>query len=42
MKPKTAEALKGIKIDELKNCSEQWKTCFDRYITSNRKFFEGD
>ena len=25
VKQKTAEALKGIKIDELKNCFEQWK-----------------
>ena len=25
MKQKTAKALKGIKIDELKNCFEQWK-----------------
>ena len=25
MKQKTAEALKGIKIDKFKNCFEQWK-----------------
>ena len=25
MKQKTAEALKGIKIDEFKNCFELWK-----------------
>ena len=25
VKQKTAEALKDIKIDEFKNCSEQWK-----------------
>ena len=25
MEQKTAEALKGIKINEFKNCSEQWK-----------------
>ena len=25
VKPKMAEALKGIKINEFKNCSEQWK-----------------
>ena len=24
---KTAEALKDIKIDEFKNCFEQWKKC---------------
>ena len=25
MEQKTAEALKGIKINEFKNCFEQWK-----------------
>ena len=25
VKQKTTEALRGIKIDEFKNCSEQWK-----------------
>ena len=25
VKQKTVEALKGIKIDEFKNCFEQWK-----------------
>ena len=25
VKQKLTEALKGIKTDELKNCSEQWK-----------------
>ena len=25
VKQKTAEALKGIEIDELKNCFEQWR-----------------
>ena len=25
VKQKMAEALKGIKIDEFKNCSEKWK-----------------
>ena len=25
VKQKTAEALKGIKINKFKNCSEQWK-----------------
>ena len=25
MRQKAAEALKGIKIDEFKNCFEQWK-----------------
>ena len=26
MKQKAAEALKGIKIEEFKNCFEQWET----------------
>ena len=41
-KTKTAEALKGIKIDKFKNCFEQCKNCLDRYIASNGKYFEGD
>ena len=27
VKQKMTEALKGIKINELKNCFEQWKKC---------------
>ena len=27
VKQKTAEALKDIKIDEFKNCFEQWQKC---------------
>ena len=42
MKQKTAKALKGIKIDEFKNCFEQWKNCLDRCIASNGEYFEGD
>ena len=44
-KQKTAEALKGIKIDEFKNCFEQWekkKQHLDRCIESNGDYFEGD
>ena len=37
-----AEAPKGIKINEFKNCFEQWKKCLDRYIVSNGEYFEGD
>ena len=37
-----AEALKGIKIIELKNCFQQWKKRLDRYIASNGEYFEGD
>ena len=39
---KTAEALKGIKINEFKNYFEQWKKCLDRCIASNGEYFEGD
>ena len=38
----TAEALKGITINEFKNCFEQWKKCLDGYIASNGEHFEGD
>ena len=41
VKQKTAEALKGIKINEFKNCFEQWKKCLDRCIASNGEDFEG-
>ena len=37
-----AEALKGIKIDESKNCFEQWKKPLDMCIASNGEYFEGD
>ena len=42
VKQKTAEALKGIKIDECRNCFQQWKKCLDRCIVSNKEYFEGD
>ena len=35
MKQKTAEALKGIKIDEFKKCFEQWEKCLGRCIASD-------
>ena len=35
VKQKMAEALKGIKTDEFKNCPEQWKKCLDKCISSN-------
>ena len=41
-KQKMAEALKGIKIDEFKNCFEQWKKHLGRCIASNGEYFEGD
>ena len=41
VKQNTAEALKGIKIDEFKNCFEQWKNV-NRCGTSNGEYFEGD
>ena len=37
-----AEALKDIKIEEFKNCSEQWKRHLDSCIASNGEYFEGD
>ena len=42
VKQKMAEALKDIKIDEFKDCSEQWKKCLDRCPVSNGEYFEGD
>ena len=42
VKQKMAEALKGIKIDEFKNCFEQWGKCLSRCIASNGEYFEGD
>ena len=40
VKQKMTEALKGIKINELKNYFEQWKS-LDRCIASNGEYFEG-
>ena len=37
-----AEALKGIKINEFKNCFEQWKKRLNRCTASNGEYFEGD
>ena len=42
VKQKMAEALKGIKIKEFKNCFEQWKNGLSRCIASNGQYFEGD
>ena len=42
VKQKTAEALKGIKIDGFKMRFEQWKKHLDRCIASNGECFEGD
>ena len=39
---KTAEALKGTKIDKFKNCFEQWKKCLNSCTASNEEYFEGD
>ena len=38
---KTAEALKGIKIDEFKNCFWQCKKV-SIGVSSNGEYFEGD
>ena len=43
VKQKTVKALKGIKINELKNCFEQWgKKPLDRCMASNGGYFEGN
>ena len=42
VKQKTAEALRGIKIKEFKNCFEPWDKSLDRCITSAGEYFEGD
>ena len=39
VKQKLAEALKGIKINEFKNCFEQWKKGLNRCIASNGEYF---
>ena len=41
VRQKTAGALKGIKIDELK-IVEQWEKSLNRCIASNRECFEDD
>ena len=41
VKQKTAEALKSIKIEEFKNCFEQWKKRLYRCIASHGEYFEG-
>ena len=33
---------KNGRIDEFKNCFEQWKKRLDRHIASNGEYFEGD
>ena len=42
VKQKMAEALKVIKINKFKNCTEQWKKYLDRCIASNGEYFEGE
>ena len=42
VKRKMADALKGIKIHEFRNCFEQWKKNLNRCIASNSEYFEGD
>ena len=42
VKQKMTEALKGIKINEFKNCFEQWRKCFNRCIASNGEYFKGE
>ena len=40
VKQKLAESLKGIKINEYKNCFEQWKKCLDKCIASNGEYLK--
>ena len=42
VKQKTAEALKGIKVDEFKNSSEQWEKRRHRCTASDAEYSEGD
>ena len=44
VKQKAVEALKGIKIEKLRNCFEQWKKRLTWRIASNgeNRYFEGD
>ena len=42
VKQKMAEALKGIKTDESKNCFEQWEKSLNRCFASNGEHVEGD
>ena len=42
VKQKMVEALKGIKINEFKNCFEQWKKHLNRCIASDGEYFEGN
>ena len=36
------EALKGLKVNEFKNHSEQWRKHLDRGIALNGEYFESD
>ena len=44
VKQKVEEALKGIKINEFKNCFEQWEKSLDRCtsVASKGEYFECD
>ena len=42
VKQKMTEALKVIKIDEFKNCFEQWEKSLDSCIVSNGEYSEDD
>ena len=41
-KQKTAEAVKGIKINKFKNCFEQWRKSLDRCMASNGECLDGN
>ena len=42
VKQKTVDTLKGIKIEGFKTVLRGEKKCFDRYIASNKEYFEDD
>ena len=42
VKKENGRSIKGIKIDDFKNCFEQLKKSLDRYIASSGQYFEGD
>jgi len=42
VKKKTTKALRGIILQEFRDCFEKWKTRLDWCIASNGQYFEGD
>ena len=42
VRQKTAEALKGINIEEFKHCFEQWRKRLERYTALNGEDFDSE